>query len=200
MNDLSQAPFAPLEGRHLWVRELTEADTDPLFDVLYDPETWVVKVRGIDTREKFGAYLAAFREKRRSGQQVPVVAVDRATGSLAALSVYHNAAPGLTKVEIGFTWVAPRFQRTHVNTELKLLMMTHAFERWQVKRVEFYVDPRNDKSNRAMARVGATLEGCLRKVRFLNATDPGDRNIYSVLDTEWPRCKAGLEDKLRLRG
>jgi RimJ/RimL family protein N-acetyltransferase len=198
MPDLPSAPLPPLSTPLLLVRELEASDIAPLALALWDPDTWVVRVRGVDTPERVVAYLGQFLAWRAAGTHRPVVALDRATGERAALSVFHNATPGLAKVEIGFTWVATRWQRTHVNTSMKRLMMGHAFEAWGARRVEFYVDPRNAKSNTAMARLGAVHEGCLRKVRFLNDNDPGHRNIYSVLDEEWPAARERL-DRLAAR-
>jgi N-acetyltransferase len=193
MPELSSAALPELSSKHLLLRELTVSDVEPLAAALWDPETWVVRIRGVDTPEKVRAYLTGFLGMREAGTHRPLVALDRACGAPVALSVFHNATPGLRKVEIGYTWIATPWQRTHVNTEMKLTMLRHAFEAWGALRVEFYVDPRNEKSNRAMVRIGGVLEGCFRKIRFLNATDAGHRNVYSILDEEWPTVRARLE-------
>ncbi|WP_297859987.1 GNAT family N-acetyltransferase [Meiothermus sp.] len=102
-------------------------------------------------------------------------------------------------VEIGHTWLAPQAQRTGLNTEAKLLMLAHAFEVFQVRRVTLKTDARNLRSRQAIARLGAHLDGVLRAHR--PAADGGIRDsaVFSILAGEWPAVKARLEDLL-LRG
>ncbi|HEU0072414.1 MAG TPA: GNAT family protein [Dehalococcoidia bacterium] len=100
-------------------------------------------------------------------------------------------------LEIGHTWLSADAQRTGINTEAKLLMLTHAFETWHVHRVRLSTDARNERSRRAIERLGAHLDGILRATR--NAYDSGIRDsaYYSMLDSEWPEAKAALEKRLR---
>lgn len=100
-------------------------------------------------------------------------------------------------LEIGYTWLAPEAQRTGINTEAKLLMLTHAFEVWRVHRVRLVTDARNRRSRRAIERLGARFDGVLRAAR--TAFDGGIRDsaYYSMLDSEWPEAKAALEARLR---
>jgi len=102
-------------------------------------------------------------------------------------------------VEIGYTWLAASAQRTDCNTRAKLLLMTHAFEIWQVHRVSLRADARNERSRRAMERLGARLDGVLRAHTW--ALDGGVRDsaFYSILAAEWPAVKAGLEARLTVR-
>ena len=99
-------------------------------------------------------------------------------------------------VEIGATWLAPDAQRTAINTEAKLLMLTHAFEVWRVHRVSLVTDSRNMRSRNAILRLGARFDGVLRGARV--AFDGVIRHTaaYSILESEWPEVKAGLEAKL----
>lgn len=100
------------------------------------------------------------------------------------------------EVEIGGTWLAASAQRTPINTEAKLLLMTNAFEEWEVRRLALCTDARNIQSRTAIERVGATLEGILRKNRASAVAgeigQPRDTAMHSILDTEWPAVKAGL--------
>jgi RimJ/RimL family protein N-acetyltransferase len=102
--------------------------------------------------------------------------------------------PGV--VEIGATWLAPAAQRTAINTEAKLLMLTHAFEVWRVHRVSLMTDSRNMRSRNAILRLGAQFDGILRAARV--AFDGVIRHTaaYSILEAEWPAVKAGLRAKL----
>ncbi|HLW53484.1 MAG TPA: GNAT family protein [Candidatus Angelobacter sp.] len=98
--------------------------------------------------------------------------------------------------EIGHTWLTQSAVRTPVNTEAKLLMLTHAFEAWQVFRVCFHADVRNERSRAALERIGAQFEGILRSHRMAVDCIPRDSARYSILASEWPKVKCGLEARL----
>jgi RimJ/RimL family protein N-acetyltransferase len=101
-------------------------------------------------------------------------------------------------VEIGYTWLAPWAQRTGINTQAKLLMLTHAFETWRVHRVRLTTDARNTRSRAAIERLGARLDGILRAHHAAYDGAIRDSAFYSILDTEWPSAKAALIGRLRL--
>jgi N-acetyltransferase len=96
--------------------------------------------------------------------------------------------------EIGHTWLAPSAIRTGANTEMKLLMLTHAFEAWDVQSVCFHTDARNDRSNGALRRIGAQFEGILRSHRLASDVQPRDSARYSITAAEWPAVRARLEE------
>ena len=100
------------------------------------------------------------------------------------------------KVEIGSTWIAPRWQRTAVNTEAKYLMLCHAFEVWKCLRVELKTDALNQRSRQAILRLGAKQEGTLRKHMLTYDGRQRDSVYFSILDTEWPSVKTELERNL----
>lgn len=111
------------------------------------------------------------------------------------------ARPGVPDaVEIGWTWLAPQAQRSGVNTEAKLLMLQHAFEVWQVRRLTLKTDSRNMRSRKAIERLGANFDGILRA--HMPASDGGIRSsaMFSILAEEWPQVKANLLAKLHIRG
>jgi RimJ/RimL family protein N-acetyltransferase len=103
-------------------------------------------------------------------------------------------------VEIGGTWLCASAQRTGINTEAKLILLAHAFEVWGVGRVDFKTDARNERSRRAIERLGATFEGVLRhwQPSLVSGEETQLRNsaMYSILDTEWPRVSADLRSRL----
>jgi N-acetyltransferase len=103
----------------------------------------------------------------------------------------HN---GPDTCEIGHTWLAPSAIRTGANTEMKLLMLTHAFEKWDVQSVCFHTDARNDRSNGALRRIGAQFEGILRAHRLASDVQPRDSARYSITAAEWPAVRARLEE------
>jgi RimJ/RimL family protein N-acetyltransferase len=100
-------------------------------------------------------------------------------------------------VEIGWTWLAADVQRSGINTEAKLLMLTHAFEGWRVHRVSLMTDARNTRSREAILRLGARFDGVLRGARVASDGGIRDTAAYSILEPEWPEVKAGLLARLR---
>lgn len=110
---------------------------------------------------------------------------------------YHGGAPDTC--EIGYTWYGRPAIRTAANTEAKLLMLGHAFETWRVRSVCFHTDSRNERSRRALERIGARFEGVLRAHRLAADGVPRDSARYSIIASEWPRVKRGLEQRLAER-
>jgi RimJ/RimL family protein N-acetyltransferase len=136
--------------------------------------------------------MAALADKER-GASMPFVTVDRATHAVIGSTRFGSIDIANRRAEIGWTWITPAFQRTYVNSEAKLLMLTHAFERWGCARVELKTDVLNSKSRNAMLRMGAMEEGVLRKHILTYSGRWRDSIYYSVLDTEWPAVKERLE-------
>lgn len=182
--------FQTVTGPQLTLVRVLPADLPALAKALISDTTWFAKTRNLTTVDSFVAYFQKLLDKQSRGEVLMVAA--KFNGEFVASSVYQYPSENFRRVEIGFTWVADRWQRTFVNSELKLLMLDYAFKVIKVSRVEFSVHPSNEKSNRAMKRLGATLEGTLRKWRFLPGTDDGNRNLYSIIDDEWPRIRSQL--------
>jgi RimJ/RimL family protein N-acetyltransferase len=103
------------------------------------------------------------------------------------------------KVEIGSTWIAPKWQRTAMNTEAKYLMLRHAFDVWRCLRVELKTDSRNQRSREAILRLGAKEEGTLRKHMVTWNGRERDSVYFSILDTEWPEVSARLKTRMESR-
>jgi N-acetyltransferase len=181
----SYSLFEKLIGSKIILSRLEANDIESLGQALISPNTWFSRERGLDSSENFSKQLNIFLENQKRGEMLVVIARTKKTNEIVAMSIYHSANPEFTRVEIGFTWIADKWQRTFVNSELKYLMLGYAFEKMKVVRVEFMVDPRNDKSNIAMKRIGATFEGTLRKYKFKAGKDIGDRNVYSIIDDDW---------------
>jgi RimJ/RimL family protein N-acetyltransferase len=160
-----------------------------------------------DGAEAMGRYVQAALAERDRGASVPFATVDLARSAVVGSTRFMNietwAWPSgerarpvpsvpFEAAEIGSTWLAASAQRTAVNTEAKLLMLTHAFEVWGLRRVNLKTDARNARSRTAIERLGARLDGILRAQ--LPASDGGVRDtaLYSILASEWPTVKAGL--------
>jgi RimJ/RimL family protein N-acetyltransferase len=185
-----------LSGSRLVLKPIHESDIAELGRTLLSPNTWMSARRGVTDEKAFQHYISKLITKQTAGEAITLVARLKENQEIAAMSTFWNPTLHLTAIEIGFTWVADKWMRTFVNTEMKFLMLEHAFETLRVKRVHFSVDPTNEKSNQAMARLGAKLEGTLRKWRFLSDQDSGDRNVYSIIDDEWPGVRSLLKSKL----
>ena len=155
--------------------------------------------------EHMAAYVANLLAKRRAGTDLPFAQRRRVDGRLVGCTRYLDirrwrgrAEPD--EVEIGGTWLAADVQRTALNTEAKLLLLTHAFETWHVDRVAIATDARNERSRRAIERIGATFEGVLRHHRPSMA--PGeagrarDTALFAITDDEWPGVRRDLEQRL----
>lgn len=122
--------------------------------------------------------------------------VDRASGRAVGSTRFGDLAPEHERVEIGWTWIAPSRQRTAVNTEAKLLQLTYAFDTLGAGRVALKTDLRNERSQRAIERLGAVREGVLRRHIRLPDGHVRDTVYYSILADEWPAVKARLEERL----
>lgn len=123
---------------------------------------------------------------------VPFAIVEKRKQRPVGSTRFLNIRPEHRSLEIGWTWLGRDWQRTAVNTEAKYLLLQHAFERLGCIRVEFKTDARNIRSQKAIERIGATLEGVLRQHMIVQDNYLRDSVYYSVLDTEWPRVKVHL--------
>lgn len=157
------------------------------------------------------AYVEFALAERSANRAAPFATIKRTTGEVVGSTRFFDISfwdwpagdPNQRGIdlpdalEIGHTWLSVTAQRTGINTEAKLLMLTHAFETWRVHRVRLTTDARNERSRRAIERLGMRLDGVLRATR--NAYDGGIRDsaCYSMLDSEWPMAKAVLERRLR---
>jgi N-acetyltransferase len=116
------------------------------------------------------------------------------------VTTYLNAEPDVPRVEIGSTWTAASAQRTGVNAESKLLLLTHAFETLGCRAVEFRTHWHNHQSRTAIARLGAKQDGVLRNHRRMPDGSLRDTVVFSILDSEWPAVRAGLRHRLDRAG
>ncbi len=175
--------FHSISGQRLDLKKLKPEDIPEIISSLYSPSTWIVASRSV-TKDKLPSYLENYIAQDSKGESLSLVARLRSTNEIVGFTTYFAADKDFAKIEIGSTWIADKWMRTFVNTEKNFLMLKHAFEAMNVKRVQFSVDPINEKSNKAMLGIGARFEGTLRKWRPPNAFDQGHRNMYSICDDE----------------
>ena len=131
-----------------------------------------------------------------NGTDIPFAVIHLASGRIAGATRYMEIRPEHRALEIGGTWYGAEFQRTAVNTECKYLLLRHAFEQLGCVRVQLKTDSRNDRSQRAIERIGAVKEGTLRNHMILPDGTFRHSVYYSILDSEWPRVRLLLEAKL----
>ena len=194
-----------LSGTHVRLVPLTIAHAPALAHVSAGDRstfglTWVP-----DGEKDAERYVAAAQADEEAGTALPFATVRAADGEVVGSTRFmnierwkwDNAGPNPEAVEIGSTWLAPAAQRTPVNTEAKLLMLTHAFEVWGVLRVTLKTDARNDRSRNAILRLGARLDGVLRAhMPAYDGAGARDSAFYSILDSEWPEVRTRLQDPL----
>ncbi|HET7187844.1 MAG TPA: GNAT family protein [Gemmatimonadaceae bacterium] len=185
-----------LEGRVVRLEPLTLDHVDALCAVGLDPSLWALTTIQVKDVGDMRRYVQTALDEQRAGTALPFVTIERATGTVVGTTRFGSAVHEHARVEIGWTWIAPPWQRTGVNTEAKYLMLRHAFEVLKTRRVELKTSARNARSRAAILRIGATEEGTLRK-HMINADGSARDSVYfSVTDDEWPRVRARLEGML----
>lgn len=191
-------PPALLEGRRVRMEPLSlSMHWEGLLAIGTDPDLWKWTLSVCETPEALRAYLETALREQSEGRSLPFVTRDLVTGQVAGCTRFGNIDLANRRVEIGWTWVGRVFQRSHVNTEAKYLMMTHAFETVGCVRVELKTNALNSRSRNAMLRIGCKEEGTLRKHAISERGVWRDTVFFSVLDTEWPGVKARLEEMMK---
>ncbi|HEY0673208.1 MAG TPA: GNAT family protein [Longimicrobiales bacterium] len=189
-----------LNGSIVRLEPMTEAHIDALAEIGTDPQLWLFTMTRITGRADAAAYVQAALAGAAQGTVLPFVTALQSENRVIGSTRFGNYDRESQRVEIGWTWVAPPWQRSGANVEAKLLMMTHAFEQLGCNRVEFKTDVLNEKSRRALLGIGAVEEGILRQHTRLWHGRVRDSVYYSVLLSEWPVVKQALQDKLRNYG
>ena len=185
-----------LEGEVVRLEPLAPTHVPALCEVGLEPSLWRWTLSSVRTPEDMRDYVSSALAAREQGTGYPFVTVERASGRVVGSTRYHAIEPAHRRVEIGYTFVAPAWQRTAVNSEAKYLMMRHAFEVLDMHRVEFKTDVLNEKSRRALLGIGATEEGVLRGHSIAASGRIRDTIYYSVLAPEWPAVRRMLEARL----
>ena len=161
-----------------------------------DERLWQWTTVRMSSREDILRYVKTALEWQCAGTALPFVTVLAAEQRVVGSTRFANIDVPNRRVEIGWTWVAPRWQRTVVNTEAKYLMLRHAFETLGCIRVEFKADRLNETSCKALARLGATEEGTLRSHMIVETGRIRDSVYFSIIEQEWPDVKHRLEARM----
>ena len=192
-------PLAPitLTGDAVRLEPLSLDHHPALCQIGLEPGIWRWTTIQIATPEDMRRYIEDALRSWEAGAALPFATVDRVSGRVAGTTRYGNIDPANRKLEIGWTFVAPAWQRTRINTEAKYLMLRYAFETLGCVRVEFKTDALNETSRRAIARIGAREEGTLRHHMICADGRFRDSVYFSVIEPEWPGVKAALESNLQ---
>ena len=193
---MSFAQPVTLEGARVRLEPLSQAHHDALVDALRDGEMWTLWYTSIPSPDGLRAEIDRRMGLRDQGSMVPFAVIDKSTQRAAGMTTYmHIDAPN-RRLEIGSTWYRRSVQRTGLNTEAKLLLLSHAFEALNSIAVEFRTHFFNRQSRAAIERLGAKLDGILRQHQVAKNGSLRDTCVYSILDREWPAVKSHLEFQL----
>lgn len=175
---------------------LTLDHADALRAAAADGQLWNLRFTTVPTPDDTVGYIERALQGRREGHRLPFAVIDLASQQVIGTTSYHDIVPAIDRLEIGYTWYAGRFQRTHINTTAKLLLLTHAFETLGAKLVGWRTDNFNFASQRAIERLGAKRDGVLRHHAVRRDGTVRDTVMYSLAAGEWPEVKAHLRWQL----
>lgn len=186
-----------LVGRHVRLDPLSEAHVPDLALAGRTPEIWRWMPYGeVTTEERMLAWVREMLARQARGTDLPFAVVHLASGRAIGCKRYLDIQPAHRTLEVGGTWYAAEHQRTAANTECKRLVLGHAFEQLGAIRVQFKTDLRNERSQRALERIGAVREGVLRDHMVMPDGHVRSSVCYSILAREWPAVRAFLESRL----
>jgi RimJ/RimL family protein N-acetyltransferase len=181
-----QATLEPLEAKH-------EA---ALADAAADGELWRLWYTSVAPPDRVGDYIARALDMRERLGAMPFAVRQNATGDIVGCTRYFNVDAANRRLEIGHTWYSKRVQRTAINTECKLLLLTHAFEVLGCIAVEFRTHWFNHASRVAIERLGAKQDGVLRNHQLMPDGSRRDTVVFSIIDGEWPAVRRHLKFQL----
>jgi RimJ/RimL family protein N-acetyltransferase len=190
-----------LEDAHVVLEPLCAEHVPSLETAAADGELWRLWFTSVPAPGAMTAYVEKALAGQREGRMLPFAIRERGTGELVGTTRFYDIVEDPRRMAIGYTWYAKRWQKSHLNTACKRLLLEHAFERLGCVAVEFHTDGRNLDSQRAIERLGAQREGVLRAHKRRPDGSLRDTVCYSILDREWPDVKRWLELRLaRLAG
>ncbi len=188
---------ATLEGHGVRLEPMEARHADGLAAAASDGQLWELFYTAVPSPADVSAYIATALDGLRDGHMLPWVVREQRSGEIVGSTRYHDIVAAIDRVEIGYTFYAARWQRTHVNTACKRLLMSHAFDTLGCRVVGLRTDGFNFRSQQAIARLGAKMDGVLRHHGVRKDGSARDTVMYSVLAHEWPDVRRNLELRLR---
>ena len=185
-----------LTGVHATLEPLSVGHHDDLVAAASDGELWKLWYTSVPRPENMIAGIERRLDNQAKGTWLPFAIRRNDTGTISGMTNYLNIDAVNRRVEIGGTWNAKSTQRTGINTECKLMLLTHAFETLQCAGVEFRTHFMNHQSREAIARLGAKQDGILRNHVLVPGVGYRDTVVFSIILHEWPTVKHHLRYKL----
>ena len=185
-----------LEGKFVRLEPLSEIHREGLIEAISDGELWNLFVTLVPRVEGIDEFIANAILAHQNGDGLAFATIDKTSGRVIGSTRFMKANLSNKRVEIGFTFIAKSYQKTMINTEAKLLMLTHAFENMRLNRVEFITDYLNHTSRNAILRLGSKEEGVLRNHMIMPDGRVRDSVLFSIINNEWAGIKQNLSYKL----
>lgn len=184
-----------LRGAHARLEPLSHAHREALVEAVKDGELWKLWYTSVPKVEDMAKEIDRRLGLQSAGSMLPFTVFD-AEGVISGMTTYMNVDSANRRVEIGSTWYAKRVQRSAVNTQCKLLLLSHAFDQLGCIAVEFRTHFFNHQSRRGIERLGAKQDGILRSHQIASNGTLRDTVVYSIIAAEWPTVKAHLNYQL----
>jgi len=185
-----------LTGTHASIEPLGREHEEALRRAAADGELWRLWYTSVAPPEKMGEYIATALDMRERLDAMPFVIREKSSGEIVGCTRYFNVDAANRRLEIGHTWYSKRVQRCPINTECKLMLLSHAFEKLQCIAVEFRTHWFNHASRAAIERLGAKQDGVLRSHQVSADGSKRDTVVFSIIDGEWPAVKRHLRYQL----
>lgn len=196
---ISLAPVI-LEGHGIRLEPLAPGHADALAAAATDGKLWELWFTSVPAPDQAAKYVADALAGQQAGHMLPWAVRELATNAIVGSTRYHDIVAPIDRVEVGYTWYAARWQRTHVNTACKLLLLAHAFDALGCAVVGLRTDNFNFASQSAIAALGAKQDGVLRHHQARRDGSARDSVMFSILRHEWPDVKRHLEGRLARHG
>ena len=185
-----------LEGRGIRLEPLTKEHASSLREAAADGKLWELWVTSVPEPDQTDSYISQALEGQSAGHMLPFAVRELGSNKIVGSTRYHDIVKAADRVEIGYTWYAKSWQKSHVNTTCKLLLLTHAFDALDCKVVGLRTDGFNFASQRAIEALGAKKDGVIRHHAVRRDGTARDTVMYSILVAEWPAVKRHLETRL----
>jgi N-acetyltransferase len=193
---MSFAAPVSLHGQYVSLVPLAHAHLDALAEAVKDGELWTLWYTSVPSPDRLRAEIDRRLELQKQGSMLPFAVIERSSNEAVGMTTFMHIDAVNRRLEIGSTWYRKRVQRSALNTECKLLLLTHAFEQLDCIAVEFRTHFFNQQSRVAIERLGARLDGVLRQHQVAGNGTLRDTCVYSIVDREWPTVKAHLTHRL----
>ncbi len=185
-----------LEGKFVRLEPLSIAHKDGLCKAISNGELWKLHVTLVPHPDNINEFFGNAQEAFEIGDGIAFATIDKETNRIAGSTRFMKSNFPNKRIEIGYTFLGKSWQKTRINTEAKLLMLSHAFETLELNRVELLTDYLNHTSRQAIMRLGAKEEGILRNHMIMPDGRVRDSMVYSIIKSEWPGIKQHLSRKL----